>query len=47
MPERADGPATGHFGLDGMKRRAARLGGILTIKSNASGTTITLEAPLP
>ena len=45
-PERADGPATGHFGLDGMKRRAARLGGTLTIESNASGTTITLDAPL-
>ena len=46
-PERADGPAKGHFGLDGMKRRAARVGATLTIESNAAGTTITIEAPLP
>ena len=46
-PERADGPASGHFGLDGMKRRAARVGATLTIESNATGTTITLEAALP
>ena len=44
---RAAGPASGHFGLDGMKRRAARVGATLTIESNAAGTTITLEAPLP
>ncbi len=46
-PARADGPASGHFGLDGMKRRAARVGATLTIESNATGTTITLQAPLP
>ena len=42
----AAGPASGHFGLDGMKRRAARAGGTLTIESTATGTTITFEAPL-
>ncbi len=46
-PEQAAGPATGHFGLEGMKRRAARLGGTLTIESvTGKGTTITLNAPL-
>ena len=30
-----------------MKRRAARVGATLAIESNATGTTITLEAPLP
>ena len=46
-PTRAAGPASGHFGLDGMKRRAARVGATLTIESSATGTNITLEAPLP
>ena len=35
------------FSLEGMKRRAARVSATLTIESSATGTTITLEAPLP
>ena len=46
-PARAAGPDTGHFGLDGMKRRAAKIGGALTLESTAAGTTISLTAPLP
>ena len=46
-PARPAGPDAGHFGLDGMKRRAAKTGGTLTLESTTSGTTITLETPLP
>jgi signal transduction histidine kinase len=38
----------GHFGLVGMKERAARIGGSLTISSAPdSGTTIRVDVPLP
>ena len=46
-PARSAGPDTGHFGLDGMKRRAAKIGGALTLESTAAGTIISLTAPLP
>ena len=38
---------SGTFGLDGMKRRAAKIGGSLTLESTADGTTISLTVPLP
>lgn len=44
--ERAAGPARGHFGLTGMKERAAAIGGTLEIASApGEGTTIRLSAP--
>jgi len=46
-PARTAGPDAGHFGLDGMKRRAAKTGGSLSIASSTGGTTITLETSLP
>ena len=46
-PAGAAGPHTGHFGLDGMKRRAAKIGGTLTLTSSTGGTTVTLTSPLP
>lgn len=43
----APGLGTGHFGLHGLRERAARLGGTLTIESAPGrGTTISLEVPL-
>jgi len=46
-PARSAGPDTGHFGLDGMKRRAAKIGGTLTLVFDPGGTTVTLTSPLP
>ncbi len=41
------GVNSGHFGLDGMKERAERLGGTLALKSApGSGTTLHVEVPL-
>ncbi len=41
-----DGERAGHFGLVGMRERASRIGGTLTISSRAgSGTEITLSVP--
>ena len=42
QPQRPEG----HFGLDGMRDRMKRLGGMVTVESHpGSGTTITAEAP--
>ena len=35
----------GHFGLQGMRERAARIGGTLTMKTSGSGTEIRLVVP--
>jgi ligand-binding sensor domain-containing protein/signal transduction histidine kinase len=41
-------PAQGHFGLQGMRERAVQIGGTLNVESSPkSGTTVTLQAPLP
>jgi signal transduction histidine kinase len=43
-----DGSAAGHFGLTGMRERAAAIGGTLNvISAPGEGTTIRLEAPAP
>lgn len=45
-PGTAPGPRDGHFGLQGMRERAKRLGGTLAIHSApGSGTTITISLP--
>ena len=45
-PSEAPGPREGHFGLQGMRERAKRLGGQLTIDSAPShGTAITISLP--
>ncbi len=41
-----DSTYPGHFGLVGMKERAARLGGALAIESDDDGTCLTLDWPL-
>ncbi len=47
-PENARGLLEGHFGLQGMKERANRLDGELTIASQPGrGTRITVRVPLP
>jgi signal transduction histidine kinase len=43
--EVADKGKAGHFGLRGMRERAARIGGKLTLVSSATGTEITLSVP--
>jgi signal transduction histidine kinase len=35
----------GHFGLQGMRERATRIGGSLTMRSTAAGTEVTLVVP--
>ena len=41
-------PAQGHFGLQGMRERAAQIHATLTIESGPqTGTTITLNVPIP
>jgi signal transduction histidine kinase/ligand-binding sensor domain-containing protein len=41
-------PAQGHFGLQGMRERAAQINATLTIESAPeAGTTITLDVPIP
>ena len=46
-PRTAPGPAKGHFGLQGMKERMARIGGTVQIESQpGQGATITATAPL-
>jgi signal transduction histidine kinase/ligand-binding sensor domain-containing protein len=43
-----DGPSTGHFGLTGMRERAAAIGGTLEVTSMpGEGTTVRLVAPAP
>jgi len=45
-PSIADRGRDGHFGLQGMRERAARIGGNLTVVSSAnSGTEITVVVP--
>jgi signal transduction histidine kinase len=45
-PDVADKGKEGHFGLSGMRERAERIGGKLTISSSAQlGTEITLDVP--
>ena len=44
-PAIADKGKEGHFGLQGMRERAARIGGKLTMTTSASGTDITLTVP--
>jgi signal transduction histidine kinase len=40
-------PARGHFGLQGMRERAAQIQAQLTVESSpGKGTTIKLEAPI-
>lgn len=47
-PEVVSGGREGHFGLQGMRERAARIGAKLTVVSSASaGTEITLVVPGP
>jgi signal transduction histidine kinase/streptogramin lyase len=41
----ADKGRDGHFGLQGMRERAARIGGTLTMTTSASGTDIRLIVP--
>ena len=43
-PQKRPGPMQGHFGLQGIKERVAKLGGSLSIKSTlGKGTKITVE----
>jgi len=47
-PEPESGAAPGHFGLTGMKERAAAIGGTLQVTSEAgAGTTVRLCVPAP
>lgn len=44
---RQPGPAKGHFGLTGMRERAAAIGGTLVIQSSCdAGTTVVVTAPV-
>jgi signal transduction histidine kinase len=44
VPENRPGPTQGHFGLQGVKERVAKLGGSLTIKSEiGKGSKIIVE----
>jgi signal transduction histidine kinase len=46
-PERSPGPSTGHFGLQGMKERTARLDGTLQLDTRPGrGTRLTAHVPL-
>lgn len=44
-PVIADQGRDGHFGLQGMRERAARIGGTLTITTSGAGTDVTLIVP--
>ncbi len=45
-PSAAEGPKEGHFGLQGMRERMKRLGGVIEIKSAPkSGTTVMATVP--
>jgi signal transduction histidine kinase len=44
----ADGPAQGHFGLQGMQERIAGLGGTFAVESRpGAGTTVTATVTSP
>ncbi len=46
MPRRLQGPASGHFGVMGMKERAKAVGGVLRLDSAAGvGSTVTVILP--
>ena len=46
-PGTVHGPHQGHFGLQGMRERAARLGGTVEIQSQpGAGTRIVMGVPL-
>jgi signal transduction histidine kinase len=44
-PAIADQGRDGHFGLQGMRERAARIGGTLTMMTSGSGTEVKLSVP--
>jgi nitrate/nitrite-specific signal transduction histidine kinase len=44
-PAIADKGREGHFGLQGMRERAARIGGTLTMMTSGSGTEVKLIVP--
>ena len=47
-PAACAGPAQGHFGLEGVRNRLAKLGGAFTIESApGAGTTAVVSIPLP
>ena len=47
-PAACAGPAQGHFGLEGVRNRLAKLGGAFTIESTPGGrTTTVVSIPLP
>ena len=47
-PAACAGPAQGHFGLEGVRNRLAKLGGAFTIESTpGGGTTAVVSIPLP
>ncbi len=47
-PVTAAGQLEGHFGLQGMRERAKRLGGILDVSSSpGKGTSVNIRVPLP
>ena len=47
-PASCAGPAQGHFGLEGVRNRLAKLGGAFTIESTpGGGTTAVVSIPLP
>jgi signal transduction histidine kinase len=45
QPEMLESPPPGHFGLVGLRERAEKIGGKLTITSSGNGTTVQVEAP--
>jgi signal transduction histidine kinase len=47
-PHHAPGLAEGHFGLQGMRERMKRLGGVVKVESSPGhGTTVCARVPLP
>jgi signal transduction histidine kinase len=47
MGEAADDPSSGHFGLQGMRERVDKLGGVLSIESApGKGTTVSVTVPV-
>jgi hypothetical protein len=46
-PECAPGAEDGHYGITGMRERAARIGADIQLASGPSGTCISLRVPVP